>query len=273
MSLSRTLFLLCLLLLSTQSWAGGARILALTPHACEMFFAMGADDQLVGVGDYCDYPAAARGVPRVASHARIHLEAALRLHPTVVVVMNRTVAGLEILEQQGIQVLVSNPHSFEEMFADMLRLGVVAGCEIQAESLVARWRQRLAQVRAQPRLNLPIFYELWSDPLLAVGGEGFLEDMIEAAGGVNVFAQEMRESVRINVESVVRAAPKLIIIPLEQRALAAREQFWRHYFVDKTVLFVAVDADLLHRPGPRLLDGLEQLQQMFQRQYRLQLHE
>ncbi|ATX82828.1 iron complex transport system substrate-binding protein [Mariprofundus ferrinatatus] len=240
--------------------ASAARILALTPHACEMLYDVGAGDQIVGAVSYCDYPSEAKDLPRIGSYERINVEAALRLQPDLAVVMSRSVGGVEILERMGITVMVSNPDSFETMFEDILKIGKLSGRSSEAESLVGKLRARLETVRAIPRSDASVFYEVWHDPMLTAGGPSFISDLIHQAGGRNIFVDIDVETPHVNVESVIRARPSVIVIPLEKRNLADRRQFWEGWLGKGNVRFVAIDPDLLHRPGPRLLDGLEFLQ-------------
>ncbi len=235
------------------------RILALAPHACEMLYAIGAGDQIVGAVSYCDYPEAAKKLPRVGSYEGIHVEAALRLHPDLAVVMNRNVKGVAMLEKADVRIVESGPDSFADIFADLLALGEMTGRRLQAGALVASLQRRLQQVRRHVHPGTRVFYEIWYDPLITAGGPSFISDMIREAGGENVFAGVPMETPRVNVESVVRAAPELIVIPVEQRDPAARRRFWRRW-LGNDIRFVVIDPDLMHRPGPRLLDGLELLQ-------------
>jgi len=236
------------------------RILALTPHACEMLYAIGAGEQLVGSVDYCDYPEQANALPRVGSHKHINVEAALRLHPDLAIVASRQLSGVSTLEKMGVTVVESNPQSFHAIFSDILKLGALTGHQRKAKALVGQLQQRLNTIRAKPRLETPVFYELWSDPLLTAGGSSFISDLIDAAGGKNVFADLGIDSPHVSVETVIRARPELIVIPLESRDIEARTVFWERWLGKGKVRFVAVNPDLLHRPGPRLLDGLELLQ-------------
>jgi len=260
--------LLCLLIAVaaplTAAHAAAQRILALTPHACEMLYAIGAGPQIVGAVSFCDYPAAAKQLPRIGSYERINTEAALRLNPDLVVAMSRNVTGVEKLEQMGANIMISNPVSVETMFDDMLTLGSLTGHMQQAETLISQLSRRLQQVRQRPRTDLAVFYEVWSDPMLTAGGPSFISDLIHEAGGRNIFADINVETPHVNVESVIRARPQLIVIPLENRNLAERQAFWEHWLGKGNVRFAAINPDLLHRPGPRLLDGLELLQQALQ---------
>lgn len=262
-TLRGTLLLLCLFAAAFASPAPVAaqRILALTPHACEILYAIGAGSRLVGGVAYCDYPAEAGELPRVGSYERINVEAALRLRPDVAVVMSRNVVGVEALEKMGVAVVVSNPVSFATMFDDILKLGELTGQGREAGDLVGQLRRRLQKVRAGRRSAIPVFYEVWHDPMLTAGGAGFISDLIHEAGGRNIFAAIDAETPRVNVEAVIRARPEVMILPLEESGIAGRRAYWEQWLGRGRVRFVAIDPDLLHRPGPRLLDGLEMLQQ------------
>ncbi len=260
----RLLFACALLLPGLASAAQAERILALTPHACEMLYAIGAGSQLVGGVSYCDYPAEAKNLPRIGNYQRINVEAALRLKPDMAIVMSRNVAGAAILEKMGVSIVVSNPVSFETMFDDILKLGELTGHTAAAKGLVDRLRMRLQKVRSMKRPETAVFYEVWHDPMITAGGPSFISDLIHQAGGRNIFADINVETPHVNVESVIRAKPELIVVPLERRNIADRRAFWERWLGKGKVRFATINPDLLHRPGPRLLDGLEKLQQALQ---------
>lgn len=256
--------LLATTLLPGMANAAAQRILALTPHACEMLYAIGAEAQLVGGVSFCDYPAEAKKLPRIGSYERINVEAALRLNPNVAIVMSRNVVGVKMLEKMGVRIVVSNPASFETMFDDILKLGALTNRVAAAEMLVDQLRQRLQKVRVKKRSETSVFYEVWYDPMLTAGGPSFISDLIHEAGGRNVFAAINVETPHVNVESVIRSGPEVIVIPLEDRNIADRRAFWEGWLGKGKVRFAAINPDLLHRPGPRLLDGLELLHQALQ---------
>lgn len=259
----RLALLLVVAILPSQAQA--ARILALSPHACEMLYAIGGGPQVVGAVSYCDYPAEAKQLPRIGSYERINVEAALRLKPDVAVVINRNVGGVAMLERMGVRIVLSNPDSFEAIFTDLLQMGDITGHRHHADALVAGLRSRLKRIRQRPKSKLPVFYEVWNDPILTAGGPSFITELIREAGGRNIFADIAVETPHVSVESVIRAKPAVIIIPLEERSLAQRQTFWQQWLGGQKVRFVAINPDLLHRPGPRLLDGLELLQQALQK--------
>jgi len=259
----RLLWLLLSSFLVASPVAAAERLLALTPHACEMLYAIGAGEQVVGAGSYCDYPDAAKKLPRVGSHERINVEAALRLHPDLVIVMSRGVAGIEQLEKIGVTVVVSDPKSVESIFADMRRLGELTGHASEAGAAVIDLQKRLEQVRASVRASrgeeVPVFYEVWRDPIITAGGASFITTLIREAGGRNVFEDVPLSAPHVSVESVIRAKPQVIVLPSKDGDTDKRQHFWEAWLGKDTVRFVSIDPDLLHRPGPRLIDGVELL--------------
>ena len=256
-----------LLLLLASFTAGSAwaeeRILALSPHACELLYAIDAGAEVVGVSAYCDYPEAVKKMPVIANYSRLFSEASLRLSPTLVIASNPGLKGLQQLEQYGVRVIVTHPESLQDIFDDLIRLGEQTGHEQQADRLVAQMRERLAAVQGRTTKRLRVFFEVWSDPLMTEAGGSFITHVLSAAGGDNVFAENRAETMRLNVESVVRANPEVIIIPSRSGDIEARKIFWREWLPDARV--IAINPDLVSRPGPRIIDGIVQLQQQLSR--------
>ena len=255
----RTILLCAFLLLSPAAQAA-ERILALTPHVCEMMFAIGAGNEVVGAGEYCDYPEAVSSLPKVANHRQVYVEAALRLKPTLAVGLRSNLPGIEHLKSEGVRIIASNPLTVGAVFEDMLRLGKFTGHTGEAEAAVAHLRQRLRALQMeQSEANLRVFYEIWHEPLMAAGGASLIHSALCELGLENVFAGIPFEGPRVSVEAVLLARPDIIILPSESN-VDARKRFWRKWFGKYPVTFVVANADLLHRPGPRQVEGMEELQ-------------
>lgn len=252
-------FALLFILLLPLPCQAAERILALSPHACEILYAIGAGNEVVGGVDYCDYPAAARQLPRVGTHDRIHVEAALALKPTMAIAFSDQTAGIKELERLGVRIVVSRPESVQAVIDDIERLGRLTGHAAAAEGLAASLRRQLADLAdTHPQSAPAVFYELWPEPLMTVGGEGLMQDVLLRAGLKNVFAGMPLESARVNVESVMRARPSIVIVPEEMRDVGERRRFWKRWL--SGVRVVTVNPDLLQRPGPRLVEGIRRLQ-------------
>jgi len=252
--------LLLLALLTCSSANAAERILALSPHVCEILYAIGAGSDIVGAVDYCDYPKQATRLPRIGSYTGINLEAALMLKPTMAVISG-TSTQQEQLKSLGIRVIRSAPQSIDDVLVDIRRLGRLTGHARQANALAANMQQRLDRL-AKIKQGKPerVFYEIWNDPLQTVGGTGFINDLLQRAGLENVFTSIPLETPRVNIEAVLHAAPDVIIIPSEHRDIAARKRFWKRW-LGENIRIIVVNPDLIHRPGPRIIDGMEALQQ------------
>jgi iron complex transport system substrate-binding protein len=239
------------------------RIISLTPHLTELLFAVGAGAQLVGVDSASDYPKAAQALPRVGDYSRINFERILALKPDLVIVWiggNRA-ADIHGLKKLGLPVLHTQATRLDDV-ARLLRLiGRASGHAGEGDAAARDFSTRLAalQVRAARQLPLKVFYQVWDRPLMTVGGSHWISDALALCGARNVFADLRAASPVVSREAVLRRAPELIVSGSD--APDVRRQ-WQHFAslpAVKNNAFVRVDADRLHRPTPRLLEGVAEL--------------
>ncbi|MFQ5581024.1 MAG: helical backbone metal receptor [Mariprofundaceae bacterium] len=247
---------LSILLLIAPLAQSAERILALSPHACEILFAVGAGKDVVGVADACDYPEAVQQLPSVGDFKRVNIEVALRLEPTMAVVFDRHMSGLLKLESFRVKVIQSHPRTVQDVVHDILNLGHLTGHIRQARVLADNFTMRLKRIHQQIAEPIPVFYEAWSEPLVSSGARSFITDVLRASGAKNVFDHVAVESPRISVESVIKARPVAILVPDMPGHVPVRRRFWHQYFGD-SVKVVPVPQDMISRPGPRLIDGIE----------------
>jgi len=250
--------LICIALLAASMAQAEERILALSPHACEVLFAIGAGEEIVGAADYCDYPDEAKALPRVGSFNRTYAEAALRLNPSMAVVFDSQLPGVARLESLGVEIVKSHPLSVEEMLGDISRLGRITGHELQARQLVGALRTRLQALQGRQAEPVRVFYEAWSEPLISSGRTSFINDVLRLSGATNIFGELAIESPRVSVEAVIKASPDVILVPDESAHIESREAFWQRY-LGKRVTVLAVPQDMLSRPGPRVISAIESL--------------
>jgi iron complex transport system substrate-binding protein len=173
-------------------------------------------------------------------------------------------AQIERLRDLGLAVYLSDPHTPEAIADDLERLGTLAGTRESAFRAATTFRSRLAALRARehgiPRVR--VFYEIWHQPLYTIGGAHLISAAIDLCGGENVFASIRLPAPSVSVESVLAAAPEAIVAgtngALRPTWLDAWEPWRSVPAVARGNLFV-VDANLLHRGGPRFIDGVDQL--------------
>jgi cobalamin transport system substrate-binding protein len=247
--------------------AAPRRIVSLVPSVSEVLFAIGAQDRLVGVTDFCDYPAAARAKPSVGGMLAPSLETLVRLRPDVVVA---TPAGnreetFDQIERLKIPVYVVNPESVADMLDLVTRLGALTGHEGEAARLVtsldARIKAVAASVDGRPRPR--VLYVLWPDPLIVPGRRSLVGELVARAGGDSVTADRTEAYPRLSLEVVVARAPDVIILASHGsgQGRMVREKWQRFTSLPavKSGRLYTVDGNLLHRYGPRVVDGLELL--------------
>ncbi|MAE94000.1 MAG: cobalamin-binding protein [Deltaproteobacteria bacterium] len=252
---------LLLALVSTGTRAAAERILALAPHVVETLYAIGAGPEIVGAVSFSDFPEAARALPRVGNYRKVSVEGALRLRPSLAIVMDEGVVGVRKLREFGVRVELSHPKTVEGVLRDIVHLGSLTGHEDEAEQVAAGLRERLEALRlGVPERPPRVFYEVWHQPLITAGGGDFISDALTRIGAQNIFASLAGDNPRVSVEAVLRARPDIFIIPGESRDVGERARAWRELMEDPELKVVEAPHDLFHRPGPRLIEGMEQLQ-------------
>ena len=245
--------------------APARRIVSLAPHATELLFAAGAGDRVVGVLSPADWPPQASRLPSVGDARALDLERILALAPDLVVAWPYLPqAQLERLRELGFAIYVSNPHSPEAIAEDIERLGLLAGSREVASHAAAAFRARLAALheRARDGPRLAVFYEIWNQPLYTIGGGHLITAAIDLCGGESVFAWLTLPAPQVSVESVLAAAPAAIVAGTDDAVRPAWLDEWKRWRQLPAAaygnLFV-VDANLLHRAGPRFAEGVAQL--------------
>lgn len=241
------------------------RIVSLAPHATEMLFAAGAGGAIVGVVAHSDWPAAARALPRVGDAAALDLERIASLRPDLVVAWPYTAPPqLAALRAQKVAVFVSDPKSIAGIADGIEKLGTIAGTRDIANASAGALRARLADLKERHAsgARLRVFYEVWNEPLYTIGGRHLISQAIGVCGGENVFAALTIPAPSVTVEAVVAAAPDVIVGGDDSGKRPPWLDDWKRWPSIPAVrdgnLYGAA-GDLLHRPGPRFVDGVAAL--------------
>lgn len=238
------------------------RIAALSPGATELAWAAGAGDQVVAVVAYSDYPPAARKVTSVGSHTRMDMERLLQLRPDLVIgwVTGNPTEQLATLKALDIPVFSIEPRSFEAVSQTIERLSALAGTESEGFAEAERFRQGIAGLRAQFEKAdpVPVFYQVWDEPLMTVNSQHLIGEMIQLCGGDNVFGHLGRLVPRISAEAVVAANPEAILaggMGEENRHWLTRWQNFPSLTATARDNLFFIPPSLVQRPTPRMLEG------------------
>jgi len=236
------------------------RIISLTPHLTELLFAVGAGSQIVGVDSASDFPVEAKTLPRVGDFSRINFERVLALKPDLVIVWvggNRA-ADIHGLKKMGVPVLHTQATHLEDV-ARLLRLiGQASGHAESGNAAARKFSSQLAQLKMPTSQQPPmkVFYQVWDRPLMTVGGTHWISDALSLCGARNVFADLRGLSPVVSREAVLQRAPALIVGGNDAPDMRRTWKAFASLPAVKNNAFVSVDADLLHRPTPRLIEGV-----------------
>ena len=250
------------------------RIISLAPSVTETLFAVGAGSRVIADTTYCNYPSAAKALPKIGEYVNPDVEKIVAMKPDLVVgAKGNALDALDHLAQLGIPVLTIDPQSLEDVEGTLRLIGRATGNATAAATLAAQCAQRreaLARRLAQPGMAArPRTLLLFSpDSLYSAGPGSHLDEMIRLAGGVNVAAHSKTAWPELSMESVVRANPEIILFlsghgtlhPLTTAGALARlrtERNWSEITAVQQGRVVVLDDDALTLPGPRLIDGLE----------------
>ena len=244
-----------------------ARIVSLVPSATEVLFALGAEGRLVGVTDFCDYPPAARRKPSVGGMINPNLEAIVAQRPDLVIATpeGNSEETFAQLQRLGIPTYLVAAHHVSDVTDLVSRLGALTGSQHAAGPLLNHLQRRIAAVaRAVAPLPRPrVLYVLWPEPLIVPGRKALVTELIRVAGGESVTAGEADAYPRYSLESAVARAPEVILLANHGANTGPiDEPRWRRLTSLPAVRagrLQRVDGNLVHRYGPRVVDGLEAL--------------
>lgn len=238
------------------------RVVSLAPSITENIFAVGAGDRLVGVTTYCNYPAEARLIQKVGDTLTPNLETIVALRPDIVFVStaSQIEAFKNTLEQNGIAVYVTDPRSIEDVLAGLGKLGELFGTVDRASAELNELQERLQDIskNVEGEKPVPVFIQISKEPLFTAGKESFLTAIVERAGGRSVTADVATAYPKLSKETASAMEPEVIILSASDDNREPNEVFKNSPAVKKGRVY-SIDADLLSRPGPRLIDGLEQI--------------
>lgn len=244
-----------------------ARIVSLAPSITEMLFAMDAEDQIVGVTDFCDYPPEALKKPKVG-YSNPNLESLVALQPDLVVAPNDFLKPDVIvkLEQLKIPVFILADKNVDDIFVHIQTLGRIVGRSPKADAVAMELRQQVAAIKQRVQGMAPVrmLYVLNSQPLITVGPGSFIDQLIGMAGGTNVAGKSTTPYPRLSMEAVLQEDPEVLVFPVgKAEGISEREQqTWLHWTTMTAVKrgrLHQISADWLNRPGPRIAKGLESL--------------
>ena len=239
------------------------RVVALEPSDCEILYALGCEDALVGRGKYCDYPAHVQELPALESGANTNLEEILALHPQLVIMsdMAHTKEQVNLLDQNGVRVITTNANSIAEVYESIRLLGRVMGKEAEAANLIADMQAAFDAIAAKSEKTektiyfeiMPLEWGLWS-----AGTNTFMHEFAEMCGMRNAFA-DIDGWQAVSEEQVIARNPDYIVLVTGMGETAVEEVMnragWEEISAIRNGKVYNADSYALTRPAPRLKDA------------------
>jgi len=243
------------------------RIMSLAPSNTEILFALGLGDRVVGVTEQCNYPPEVSEKESIGGFCTPDIEKIIALRPDLI--LASSIHAKEIipaLEERGLTVFALVPENLDEILEDIQMVGKITGEEDEASVLVAQVESRIkaGTDKTQGLKERPkVFYITWHEPLWSVGSGTIIHELIEKAGGENIF-QDITGHKMVNLETVIARNPEVIIACTGHGEAEDKPFEWARSESRLGVIearrndrVYQVDADLVSRAGPRVVDALE----------------
>lgn len=248
------------------------RIVSLSPSNTEILFAIGAGDRVVGVTDYCDYPPEVvekveKGeIQRVGGYSTVNVERVLALKPDLVLASYGN--GLETIEtlRKFVRVLAFDPKDIKGIERTILAIGKATGCYENAEKLVSEMEKKLSEIKTKEKSGKRVVHIVWNDPIWVSGKKTFIDEAIAIAGGVNAF--NFTGWRIVSIEELIVANPDVIIVSSGSGMGKGRDVVYEWVLSESRLKSVnavkngkvfVIDSDIISRPGPRIVDAVEQI--------------
>lgn len=248
------------------------RVVSLAPNLTEMVYALGLGEHLAGRSSACDFPPEALTVPIVGGFGRPNWEALWQVRPDIVIATDLEKPGItQQLERRGVRVLILPC----EGWADLKAAATAIAGALNQPARATEWNhaldERMHALRERVRADRgegerpSVYVELWGNPVTTAGGQSFLHQVVELAGGRNVTAGIRGRYPTVSPEWIIRENPDVILLAYMLADMRAAESVkkrigWSSVDAIRYDRFIdAIPPDLLLRPGPRLIEGAERL--------------
>ncbi len=253
------------------------RIISTSPANTEILFALGLEDKVVGVTTYCNYPPEALEKPKIGGFSTVDIELIINSTPDLVLASSKTgEENIKKLEDIGIDVIVIDPKNIDEILENIRLIGDLTGNVNEAEELTNNMWERINAVKENAKKlkknnkKPKILYVMWHEPLMSVGKNIKTNDLIEIAGGENIYSDTKIDYPKISLESVIDRNPDVIIAAV---GMGSGGNLTYEYIINEPRLkdvnaiknnrVYRIHVDLL-RPSPRIVDALEQFAKWIQ---------
>lgn len=246
-------------------------IISLAPSITEILFALGLDEEIVGVTDFCNYPEAALNKPKIGGFINPSIEKIVSLKPDLIIGTRdgNRMETIHRLSGLGFSVYLIDSKSFDGVIRMIRNIGEIVGRRDESRRIVRDMRTKKENIIRLTR-SLPkpkVFFQVGYAPIITVGRGTLAHDLIRLAGGRSVSEHESLNYPIYSIEAIMLKAPEIIIISsMEIKRdclnLVKMWQRWKSIPAVKMNAVYLIDSNLIDRPGPRTTEGLEAIFRM-----------
>jgi iron complex transport system substrate-binding protein len=247
-----------------------ARIISLAPNMTELLFALGLNEEIVGVTSFANYPEEALEKEKIGTIVEPNIEKILSLKPDLVFAAGiNKLETVEHLRKLGINVAGFNPGNIDDTLIIIKKIGKLTGQDVLAREMVTELYIKLSQIqllvegvlkeKERPR----VFYEIWSDPLYTAGAGTFIDDIITTAGGINIGSKAQGAWPQYSLEKLLLENPDVYVSSLHSapeevtpEKIKERKLYQSLKAIKNDRVYI-IDQDIISRPSPRIIEGLK----------------
>ncbi len=244
------------------------RIVSLAPSITEILFALGLDEEVAAVTNFCDYPEAVLNKPRIGGFVNPDIEKIVSLKPDLIIGIRdgNRMDTVHRLNDSGFPVYLIDPKGFDGVMRTIKNIGDVVGREKESKKMIKEMVNKreniitLTQSLSKPK----VFFQLGDAPMVTVGKGTLADDLIRLAGGRSISENESVSYPVYSIETVLLKAPEIIIMTSmdskkDHTHLVEKWENWKSIPAVSMNAIYVIDSNLVDRPTPRIEKGLEAL--------------
>nr|WP_306815241.1 cobalamin-binding protein [Limnobacter parvus] len=238
------------------------RVLVLAPHLTEIVDFVGGLGRVVAVDGSSNFPESVKTLPKLGNPWMLGAETILAQKPDLVLVWQSGISMDVVaqLRKAGLPVFVSEPKSIEQVASTMQRVATLFGTGAANQATINEWAKQFETLRTEHagRTKVPVFYQVWNQPLMTLGGQHVVSEVIELCGGQNVFADLPSLAAQVSVEGVLKRNPAVLLNSgslTDNQQLVNQWAAWPQLRAVQNGRMHTVPDDILVRNGPRLLQA------------------
>jgi len=248
--------------------AAPKRIISLGAASTEILFELGAQKQIAAVSDVSNYPLEAKNLPKVGGFNgnTISIEKILSFSPDFIIAYKGMHDNLiPSFERYNINYYISDAQTIEDVITDIKTIGKITGHSEKADELEKSYRKILSEL-PQNKSTASVYWEIWNEPYMSAGNLSFINDVICKANGKNIFADVAQAYPVVSEETIIRKNPDFILLSSDSGInlqKVSQRKGWNNINAVKNNNIIVLDADIFTRPGPRIFNGINQLNKIF----------